>query len=255
MAAGLGTRLRPLTDTLPKPLVPVRGRPMVEYVLEELARAGVAEAVLNVHYLPGKMREFVQAWNVRGGIPRLREQDEVREILGSGGAVALAAPWLFERDTSAIVCNSDVIASPDYQAFLRAHRRLRDAHGVECTLAVVRNPDVGVKYTGLRRVRKERGRPNALAFPWILRDREERDCSLAEDRRELRDRRRALARARARGKARRVGIRRAVFRSRFRRGSARGGSGDGVTPSVPLEFRFVRGGVPLPRGGTPNQGR
>lgn len=151
MAAGLGTRLRPLTDTLPKPLVPVRGRPMVEYVLEELARAGVAEAVLNVHYLPGKMREFVQAWNVRGGIPRLREQDEVREILGSGGAVALAAPWLFERDTSAIVCNSDVIASPDYQAFLRAHRRLRDAHGVECTLAVVRNPDVGVKYTGLRR--------------------------------------------------------------------------------------------------------
>jgi NDP-sugar pyrophosphorylase family protein len=150
MAAGLGTRLRPLTNDLPKPLVPVNGRPMVEYVLEQLARAGVAEAIINVHYLPEKMREFVEAWNVRGGIPRLKIQDETSEILDSGGGLALAAPWLFAEDHTAVVCNSDVIGAPDLHAMAAAHRRLYSARGVECTLAVRRHAEAGVKYTGLR---------------------------------------------------------------------------------------------------------
>lgn len=151
MAAGLGTRLRPLTDDTPKPLVHLKGRPMIEYVLDQLARAGVADAMINIHYLPGKMREFVSAWNVRGGVPRLRVQDESAEILGSGGGLALAAPWLFERDRVALVCNSDVIAAPDLQAMAAHHERLHQARGVECTLAVMRHPDAGTKYTGLRR--------------------------------------------------------------------------------------------------------
>lgn len=151
MAAGLGTRLRPLTNILPKPLVPVGGRPMVEFVLEALARNGVTDAVINVHYLPEKMREFVEAWNLRGGIPRLTIQDEVREILGSGGAVALAAPWLFEDDDCALVCNSDVIAKPDLLAMGRLHRQLEKDHGVECTLAAFATEEAGVKYNGLRR--------------------------------------------------------------------------------------------------------
>jgi NDP-sugar pyrophosphorylase family protein len=151
MAAGLGTRLRPLTNETPKPLVPVRGRPMVEYVLERLAAAGVSEALINVHYLPEKMRAFVDAWNVRGGVPRLSVQDEVAEILGSGGAISLGAPWLFEQDSCALVCNSDVIASPDFLSLVNTHLSLRGKHGVECTLAVMRFPGVGEKYTGLRR--------------------------------------------------------------------------------------------------------
>jgi NDP-sugar pyrophosphorylase family protein len=150
MAAGLGTRLRPLTDELPKPLVPVNGRPMVEFVLEQLARAGVAEAIINVHYLPDKMREFVEAWNVRGGIPRLKIQDETQEILDSGGGLALAAAWLFAEDHTALVCNSDVIGAPDLHAMAAAHQRLYATRGVECTLAVRRHAEAGVKYTGLR---------------------------------------------------------------------------------------------------------
>ena len=150
MAAGLGTRLRPLTNDLPKPLVPVNGRPMVEYVLEQLARAGVADAMINVHYLPAKMRDFVDAWNVRGGIPRLTVQDESREILDSGGGLALAAPWLFEADHTAVVCNSDVIGNPDLHAMAATHQRLYSTLGVVCTLAVKRHPEAGVKSTGLR---------------------------------------------------------------------------------------------------------
>jgi MurNAc alpha-1-phosphate uridylyltransferase len=123
---------------------------MVEWVLEGLARSGVAEAIINVHYLPEKMAEFVEAWNVRGGIPRLRLQDESREILDSGGGLALAAPWLFEEDRTAVVCNSDVISTPDLHAMAAAHQRLYSERGVECTLAVKRHPEAGVKYTGLR---------------------------------------------------------------------------------------------------------
>jgi len=151
MAAGLGTRLRPLTNFVPKPLVPVRGRPMVEYVLDVLAKNGVTEAVINVHYLPGAMRDFVEAWNLRGGIPSLMVQDECAEILGSGGAVAKASPWLFELSSTALVCNSDVIADPDLLAMRKHHEELVAAQGVECTLAAIEHAEAGVKYNGLRR--------------------------------------------------------------------------------------------------------
>lgn len=151
MAAGLGTRLRPLTDFMPKPLVPVRGRPMVEYVLDVLAKSGVTEAVINVHYLPGNMRDFVDAWNLRGGVPLLQIQDETAEILGSGGAVALAAPWLFAEGETAVICNSDVIADPDLLAMRTHHLGLVRTMGVECTLAALAHPDAGIKYNGLRR--------------------------------------------------------------------------------------------------------
>lgn len=152
MAAGLGTRLRPLTDTLPKPLVPLHGRPLVERVLRVLERGGITDALINIHYLPEKMRAFVDEWNGAGRLPRLHVQDESAEILGSGGAVALAAGWLFENDSCALICNSDVILdpSPDLKALAEAHRA-HVAKGVECTLTAIAHPEAGIKYNGLRR--------------------------------------------------------------------------------------------------------
>jgi MurNAc alpha-1-phosphate uridylyltransferase len=59
LAAGLGTRLRPVTDTLPKPLVRIAGKPMIDYVLDLLAAAGVTRAVVNVHHFAGQMEEHL----------------------------------------------------------------------------------------------------------------------------------------------------------------------------------------------------
>jgi len=149
MAAGLGTRLKPLTNDNPKPLVPVAGRPMVEFVLSHLASHGFKEALINIHYLPEKMRAFVARWNRDGRLPRLEIQDESDKILGSGGALVKAASWLFEHCSSALVCNADVLAAPDLTALQSFHERLK-GEGVGATLIYTAHPEAGRKYNGLR---------------------------------------------------------------------------------------------------------
>jgi NDP-sugar pyrophosphorylase family protein len=150
MAAGLGTRLKPLTDSTPKPLVHVGARPMLAYVLEQLAGQGVSEAIMNIHYFPEQMRSFAYEWNRLKASPRLELQDESALLLDSGGAVALAAEWLFEKSDTALICNADVLANPNFTAFRQVHARLRDLHGVECTMAVLPHEEVGRKYHGIR---------------------------------------------------------------------------------------------------------
>jgi len=151
MAAGLGTRLKPLTDTLPKPLVPVLGRPMVAYVLEQLAEQGIREALLNIHYFPEKMRAFVAEWNAQGKAPRLEVQDESALLLDSGGSIPRAAAWLFAEGETALIANADVLARPNLKELSAAHAKLRAAFGVECTLAITPHPETGRKYNGIRR--------------------------------------------------------------------------------------------------------
>ncbi|MGL4525882.1 MAG: nucleotidyltransferase family protein, partial [Aestuariivirga sp.] len=90
LAAGLGTRMRPLTDTRPKPLVAVKGRALIDYGFDRLREASVAEAVVNVHYLP----EQIEAWAARQRAPRIVISDERGEILDTGGGIAKALPLL-----------------------------------------------------------------------------------------------------------------------------------------------------------------
>jgi N-acetyl-alpha-D-muramate 1-phosphate uridylyltransferase len=90
LAAGLGVRMRPLTDHMPKPLVSVAGQPLLDHVLDKLASAGVAEAVVNVHYLPDQIIEHVKARSR----PRVIISDERDQVLGTGGAVVKALPLL-----------------------------------------------------------------------------------------------------------------------------------------------------------------
>ncbi len=90
LAAGLGLRMRPLTDRMPKPLVPVAGRPLLDHVLDKLAEAGVREAVVNVHYLPDQIIDHVAARDM----PRVTISDEREIVLGTGGGVVKALPLL-----------------------------------------------------------------------------------------------------------------------------------------------------------------
>jgi N-acetyl-alpha-D-muramate 1-phosphate uridylyltransferase len=90
LAAGLGLRMRPLTDHLPKPLVRVAGKPLLDHVLDKLASAGVTEAVVNVHYLPDQIIDHVAA----RPRPRVIISDERDQVLGTGGGVVKALPLL-----------------------------------------------------------------------------------------------------------------------------------------------------------------
>ncbi|WP_454615769.1 nucleotidyltransferase family protein [Bradyrhizobium cenepequi] len=90
LAAGLGLRMRPLTDHMPKPLVSVAGQPLLDHVLDKLAAAGVSEAVVNVHYLPDQIIEHVKTRTQ----PRVIISDERDKVLGTGGAVVKALPLL-----------------------------------------------------------------------------------------------------------------------------------------------------------------
>lgn len=104
LAAGLGTRMRPLTDTLPKPLVQVAGKPLLDHVLDRLAEAGVAEAVVNVHYLADLIESHL---STREGAPHLTLSDERGALLETGGGVSRALPLLGADPFLAI--NSDTI--------------------------------------------------------------------------------------------------------------------------------------------------
>jgi MurNAc alpha-1-phosphate uridylyltransferase len=90
LAAGLGQRMRPLTDRMPKPLVSVAGRPLLDHVLDKLGDAGVSEAIVNVHYLPDQIIAHV----AKRKKPRVTISDERDQVLGTGGGVVKALPIL-----------------------------------------------------------------------------------------------------------------------------------------------------------------
>lgn len=90
LAAGLGTRMRPLTDTIPKPLVKVGGKAMLDHMLDRLVQAGVETAVVNVHYLAGQIERHLKA----RARPRIAISDERGQLLGTGGGVVKALPLI-----------------------------------------------------------------------------------------------------------------------------------------------------------------
>jgi MurNAc alpha-1-phosphate uridylyltransferase len=93
LAAGLGKRMRPITDTMPKPLVKVAGKTLLDWTLDELAAAGVEKAVVNVHYFP----EQIIAHTVRRAAPKIVISDESDGLLDSAGGIVKALPELGEK--------------------------------------------------------------------------------------------------------------------------------------------------------------
>jgi len=103
LAAGLGTRMRPVTDTLPKPLVRVAGRALIDHVLDRLADAGVTTAVVNVHHMADAIEQHLKG-RTR---PKIEISDERGELLDTGGGVVKALKAL--GDAPFFHVNSDTI--------------------------------------------------------------------------------------------------------------------------------------------------
>ncbi len=104
LAAGLGTRMRPITDTLPKPLVRVDGRAMLDHALDRLAQAGITRAVVNMHHLADQIETHLAA---RNGPPAITLSDERDALLETGGGIRRALPLLGEAPFLAM--NADTL--------------------------------------------------------------------------------------------------------------------------------------------------
>lgn len=132
LAAGLGTRLRPLTDHLPKCLVPVGGTTLLDLWLDALADAGVDDVLVNVHHLAGQVVEQVAR---RDGAPRVRLVHEA-ELLGSAGTLRANRDFLDDEEMFLAV-NADNLTDFDLRRLVKAHRD----GGAPATIAVFRAED------------------------------------------------------------------------------------------------------------------
>jgi mannose-1-phosphate guanylyltransferase len=155
LCAGLGTRLRPLTERCPKPAVPVCGVPLVRFSLGLLAGAGIRRAVVNVHHLPDVMEAEARAAAAALGLELLVSREPV--IAGTGGALREARPLLAGAD-AVVVVNGDVLFDVDLGSALSAHA----ASGALATMVLLAMP-AGARYAAVEldgggRVRRIAGR-------------------------------------------------------------------------------------------------
>jgi N-acetyl-alpha-D-muramate 1-phosphate uridylyltransferase len=100
-AAGLGTRMRPITETLPKPLVTVHGRALIDYCLDRLAEVGVERAIVNVHWLADQIESHL----AKRRAPKIIISDERSTLLDQGGGIKRALPLI--GDDPFLICNTD----------------------------------------------------------------------------------------------------------------------------------------------------
>ena len=185
LAAGLGKRLRPLTDTIPKPMLPVSGKPILQRHIEKLVGIGIKDLVINTHWLGNNIENYFGSGHQFGAEIQWSREDT---LLGTGGGIANALPLLGEG--SFLLINSDIwIDHPINSLIDRGIDERSDAH-----LVLVENPEhnqkgdfsidggkvisrrdsgspVNVTYSGLSMLRPEIFKTDCLAhkvFP--LRD-------------------------------------------------------------------------------------
>lgn len=136
LAAGIGSRLRPVTDTVPKCMVTIDDRPLLDIWLDALDRAGVDEVLVNLHHLPDVVRRHVAT---RTGSPAVRLVFEP-ELLGSAGTLLANRAWVAGEELF-LACNADNLTDFDLRDLIDAHR----AASVIATLTAFHseNPSAG----------------------------------------------------------------------------------------------------------------
>ena len=131
LAAGIGSRLRPITDTTPKCMLVIGDRPLLDIWLDAFDRAGVDEVLVNLHHLPDVVRQHIAA---RTGPPAVRTVFEP-ELLGSAGTLVANRRWV-EDERFFLACNSDNLTDFDLRCLIDAHRE----HDAIATLTLFHSP-------------------------------------------------------------------------------------------------------------------
>lgn len=121
LAAGLGSRLRPITDTIPKCLVPIQGKPLMQWWLELFAEHSITDVLINTHYLAEPVRTFIEEWNSAGNAPHVTEFHE-ETLLGSGGTVAANREFVGD-DENFMICYADIITNVNLTSFQQFHEK------------------------------------------------------------------------------------------------------------------------------------
>ena len=123
LAAGLGTRLKPLTDTMPKALVPVSGRPLLDINIRRLMEQGYDRFVVNIHHFAQQIIDFVKEQDYA---PLVHFSDETDQLLETGGGLK-KAQGLFRDDQPILIHNVDILDNVNYDWFARQHQPDEDA--------------------------------------------------------------------------------------------------------------------------------
>ena len=182
LAAGLGTRMRPLTETVPKPLVRLAGRTLLDRVLDKVHEAGIPNAVVNVHYLAAQIIAHLEARES----PRISISDERDALLDTGGGVKRAAALL--GDGPVLICNSDTVWTETQGNIARLCAAWREAE-MDCLLLLARAKG-SLGYDGPgdfdragdgRLTRRPKGREAAHVFAGVSIMRARHAAAIAED--------------------------------------------------------------------------
>ena len=151
LAAGLGTRLRPLTNTIPKCLVPINGKPLLEYWFILFEKYGVDEVLVNLHYLPKKVLAFIQSVSYPIKIKTFYEP----ELLGSAGTVYANRDWI-RNEKDFLIVYADNLSTVNLHKILSAHRTsnpvltmglFRTNRPDQCGIATLNDYDVITDFT------------------------------------------------------------------------------------------------------------
>lgn len=119
-AAGLGTRMKPLTDNIPKALIPIGGKPLLSHVINKLIDAGSREIIINVHHFPEQIIDYVRSERSFG--IRIEFSDESDMLLETGGGIKKAAHF-FDDERPFLVHNADILSNVDLKALYDQHLR------------------------------------------------------------------------------------------------------------------------------------
>lgn len=120
-AAGLGTRLKPLTDTMPKALVPLAGKPLLQWQVEKLRDAGITDIIVNVHHFPDQIINAIRTH--KGWGCNISVSDERNCLLDTGGGLKKALTPYALHHTPVLACNVDILSNIDLRALLAEYNR------------------------------------------------------------------------------------------------------------------------------------